>query len=326
METIEVITLQRARDFGRRINATFEFIKQNFKGLTKSIMVIAGPSVLLSSALLATMASDLFGIFSSAVGNPDVMLTYFMSVSFWAQVVLIMVLFFVSSVITIATFNGYVILYDEKKTNRIEVQDVWNKVRSSFWMYAGSVILFSFVVIALYVAVIMISMIFAMISELFVFIAILGIYLGIIYFMVGASMTFFIRDYEKKGFFEALSRSFKLVKGKWWSTFGFGFVIYLIMSSVAGLIVIPFYIIMLVQVFHSVDSGVEPQFTSGMQWSFIIFFTVYYLVSIILNMLPNIAIAFQYFNLVELKEARGLINQFENIGQQAPGRTEEEQY
>ncbi len=323
---MEVITLQRARDFGRRINATFEFIKQNFKGLTKSILVIAGPSVLLSSALLATMASDLFGVFSSAVGNPDITLTYFMSVSFWAQIVLIMVLFFISSVITIATFNGYIILYDEKKTNKIEVHDVWDKVRSSFWMYAGSMILFFFVFMVLYVGVIMISMIFAMISELFVFISILGIYIGILYFMVGASMTFFIRDYEKKGFFEALSRSFKLVRGKWWSTFGFGFIIYFIMSSVAGLVVIPFYIILFVQIFHSVESGGEPQFTSGIQWSFIIFFTLYYLVSIILNMLPNIAIAFQYFNLVELKEARGLINEFENIGQQAPGRTEEEHY
>jgi hypothetical protein len=98
------------------------------------------------------------------------------------------------------------------------------------------------------------------------------------------------------------------------------------MSSVAGLVVIPFYIIMVVQIFHSVEAGGTPQFTSGMQWSFIIFFTIYYLVSIILNMLPNIAIAFQYFNLVELKEARGLISQFENIGQQSLGRTEEEQY
>ena len=326
METTEVITLQRARDFGRRINATFEFIKQNFKGLTKSILVIAGPSVLLSSALLASMANDLFGVFPAAVGNPDIIQTYFMSVSFWAQIALIAVLFFISSCITIATFNSYIILYDEKKTNNIDIRDVWDKVRTSFWMYAGSMLLFFLVFMLLYIGVIMISLVFAMISEVFVFIGILGIYIGIIYFMVGASLTFFIRAYEHKGFFDALARSFKLIRGKWWSTFGFGFIIYFIMSSVAGLVVIPFYIIMVVQIFHSVEAGGTPQFTSGMQWSFIIFFTIYYLVSIILNMLPNIAIAFQYFNLVELKEARGLISQFENIGQQSSGQTEEEQY
>jgi hypothetical protein len=35
----------------------------------------------------------------------------------------------------------------------------------------------------------------------------------------------------------------------------------------------------------------------------------------LLYALPNIGIAFQYFNLVELKEARGLMNQIENLGQ-----------
>lgn len=326
MQTIEVITLQRARDFGRRINATFEFIKQNFKGLSKAILVIAGPSVLLSSALLASMANDLFGVFPAAVGNPDVIQTYFMSVSFWAQVILIMLLFFISSCVTLAVINGYIVLYDQKKTNKIEVSDVWEKVRSSFWMYAGSMILFFLLFAVLYVAMILISLVFNMISEVFLLIGIFGVYIGAIYFMVAASLTFFIRDYEKKGFFDALRRSFNLIQGKWWSTFGFAFVIYFIMSSVAGLIVIPFYIILAVQLYHSVETAATPQFTAGMQWSFIIFFTVYYLASIILNMLPNIAIAFQYFNLVELKEARGLISQFETIGVQETNRPEEEQY
>jgi Uncharacterized protein conserved in bacteria len=325
METVEVITLQRARDFGRRINATFEFIKQNFKGLSKSILVIAGPSVLLSSALMASMANDMFGVFPAAVGNPQVLQTYFMSVSFWLQGVLIMCLFFLSSCVTIATFNEYIILYDEKKTNQIEVRDVWDRVRSSFWMYAGSMVLFFLVFLAAYIVVIMISVIFAMISKVFIFLGILGVYAGIIYFVISSSMTFFIRAYEKKGFFDALSRSFKLIRGEWWSTFGFAFVIYFIMSSLAGLIVIPFYVIFFIQMFHAVEAG-QNEFTSGMQWSLIIFFTIYYLVSIVMNMLPTVAIAFQYFNLVEIKEARGLISQFDTIGQKPSTQFDEEQY
>jgi hypothetical protein len=34
--------------------------------------------------------------------------------------------------------------------------------------------------------------------------------------------------------------------------------------------------------------------------------------------LPNVGIAFQYFNLVELKEAKGLMTQIENLGQTSP--------
>jgi hypothetical protein len=45
----------------------------------------------------------------------------------------------------------------------------------------------------------------------------------------------------------------------------------------------------------------------------------------LLSTLPNVGIAFQYFNLVELKEARGLMSQIETIGQPSidPNRPEE---
>ncbi|HEY5824667.1 MAG TPA: hypothetical protein VIT44_09890, partial [Cyclobacteriaceae bacterium] len=53
--------------------------------------------------------------------------------------------------------------------------------------------------------------------------------------------------------------------------------------------------------------------SSGQIW-ITIFFAFYYLLQMLLNTLPNIGIAFQYFNLVELKEAKGLMNEIENFG------------
>jgi hypothetical protein len=326
MESIEIITLQRARDFSRRMNATFEFIKQNFRSLSSSILIIAGPAVLLSSALLASMMNDFFSVFTGAIANPEVVNTYFLSVSFWVQFILIMLLFFVSSIITISTINNYIILYDEKKTNHIRVSDVWERVRGSFWMYVGTMLLFGVLFFAFYLALIFVSVFFTLISQIFLFLGILAFYGAVIYLMVCSSLTFFIRSYERKGFFEALSRSFKLIRGKWWSTFGFAFVISFIMYSIAGIFFLPFYIFFIVQMLHNTSSLDGPQFTAAMQWSVIVFMTVYYLISIILNMLPNIAIAFQYFNLVEIKEARGLISQFESIGQENDTMSADEQY
>jgi hypothetical protein len=46
---------------------------------------------------------------------------------------------------------------------------------------------------------------------------------------------------------------------------------------------------------------------STMTWSTIVLFTLYYLAQMVLGALPNIGIAFQYFNLVEMKEAKGLL-------------------
>ena len=46
---------------------------------------------------------------------------YFTSVSFWLQIVLMMVFFTVSGVMNIATINNYLLLYEKKRTNKIEV-------------------------------------------------------------------------------------------------------------------------------------------------------------------------------------------------------------
>ena len=65
----------------------------------------------------------------------------------------------------------------------------------------------------------------------------------------------------------------------------------------------------------------------SVEYGLIAFVTLYYIISIVLYMLPNISIAFQYFNLVEMKEARGLISQIDSIGQEAPdAKTEEEDF
>lgn len=326
MENIEIITLQRQRDFSRKMNATFEFIKQNFKGLCKSIFYISGPSVLIASILLGSMIGDFFSVAVNSSMNPDVADNYFLSVSFWLQILVMMVCFLLSTVMTISAINNYIILYDEKKSNNIEVSEVWERVRKSFWMYVGTTFLFTLVFIGLYIAMIPVSFL-AMVSEVFIFFVVFLIYGGMIYFVVASSMTFFIRSYEHRGFFDALSRSFKLIKGEWWPTFGFAIVIYFIMGSMASVIIIPFYVYFIVVVIHSAEQGMTSEVPKSIEYGLIVFFALYYMISIVLYMLPNISIAFQYFHLVEMKEARGLISQIDSIGQAEPeAKPQDEDY
>jgi hypothetical protein len=131
----------------------------------------------------------------------------------------------------------------------------------------------------------------------------------------GSSLIFIIRAYEKRGFFESIERSFRLVQGKWWSTFGLIFVLYLIVGVASYVFIIPMYVFMFVSAIHDVDSGVVSEQGSGYAVMMTFFFTLYYLSQMVLYALPNVGIAFQYFNLVERKEARGLMSQIENIGQ-----------
>ncbi|MBL7861373.1 MAG: hypothetical protein JNJ65_09435 [Cyclobacteriaceae bacterium] len=330
MEEFKAIELQRARDFSQKMNATFEFIRQNFKSLGKSILFIAGPSVLVGSLLIGAFMGELMTLstgLQSATGNPEAFGDYFLSVNFWLQFILMFVFLFISFIVTIATINCYLILYDEKKSNQIEVSEVWDRVRHAFWTYLGTTLLFFLVLILAYIILLIPVVVLGAISGFLVFVGVLLFVGGIVYLIFSASLTYFIQSYEKKNFLEAIVRSFRLVNnGKWWSTFGLIFVLQLIMGVSSYIFLIPYYIILFTSSMHSVSTGSPMEFSDSMKiWS-MVFFTLYYMAQMLLYSLPNIGIAFQYFNLVELKEARGLMSQIETLGESKPDTRPEERY
>ena len=303
MENFNFIEFHRTRDFSRKLNATFEFVKQNFKPLGKSILFIAGPPVLVASLVSGSFMSE-FMSFGAMGGNPaEQMQNYLTSVSFWLQIVLMIVFFTISGVMNIATINNYLLLYEKKRTNKIEVSEVWEAVRATFWMYFSTLFLFMILAIAAYIVLLIPIGILAAISPVLIFFGMLFLMCGIIYFFFGAALVFIIRAYEKKGFFEAVFRSFKLVKDKWWSTFGLIIVLYLIVGVSSYIFLIPWYAITVVSALHNTSAETFQEPSMAMQSVTIVLFTLYYLAQMILTALPNVGTAFQYFNLVEIERS-----------------------
>jgi len=329
MERLSPIEYHLTRDFSRKMNATFEFIRQNFKSLAKSILAIAGPPVLVASMMIGSFMGDFLNLSRSAAadpGNAEMFANYFMSVTFWIEMLLMTVFFVVGSVMTIATINNYIILYGEKKTNDITVAEVWERVRSSFWMYFGTMFFFFLMGIGVYIVLIIPVALLAAISPALIILGIMLLFCGVVYLIVSVSLTFIVRAYERKGFFEAIGRSFWLVREKWWSTFGLVMVLYFIMLVVSYIFIIPWYIVTTVSALHSTSTDSLQE--SMPMWNLLttVFFTLYYASQMVLASLPNVGIAFQYFNLVEMKEAKGLLNKIDTIGLAPPPGESEEQY
>jgi hypothetical protein len=201
---------------------------------------------------------------------------------------------------------------------------VWRRVRETFWMYFGTTLVFFLLAIAAYIALLIPVGILAAISPALIFLGIMAMFCAIVYLMVTVSLTYIVRAYEKKGFFEAITRSFKLVRDKWWSTFGLIFVLYLVMMTISYIFLIPWYVAMITTALHNTSTEMVDQ--STMTWSTLVLFTLYYLAQMVLGALPNIGIAFQYFNLVEMKEAKGLLGRIDTLGQSQPQSTSDEQY
>ena len=334
MENFKTIEFHEARDFSKKMNVTFDFIRQNFKGLGKSIIVIAGPSVLVASLLIGSFMGDLMNMTQAITlnpGNSEALQSYFLSVSVWVQAMLMFVFFLLSTVMSLATINNYLILYGEKRSSEIEVHEVWERVRDTFWMYLGSVILFGVMGMVAYIVLLVPVILLATAGTPWMLFFLIPLVLcALLYLFVGSMLTFFIRGYERLGFFQAVGRSLKLVSGKWWSTFGLFMVLYMIMYFTSAIFMTPYYALTVISTLHQVEPASFGEVSSSMQLVTLICFTLYYMAQLLLSSLPNIGLAFQYFNLVELKESKGLMEQIETIGQPQPSppstTSEEEQY
>jgi hypothetical protein len=322
MDASPTIEYHQTRDFSRKMSVTFEFIRQNFKSLGKSIVIIAGPPVLIASVMMGSFFSDFLSTSMTAAANPEAFRDLVLSPNFWMQIALMSVFAILAMVLTIATINNYLIIYEEQRSTTISVELVWTRVRDTVWMYIGSGLLLILVFILAYIVMIVLVGLMAAASPVLAIFGGIGAFCLFFYGVIAASFLFFIRAYEKKGFFESLERSFRLIQGKWWSTFGLVMILSMIGGIASYILFMPWYAYTIVTSLHDIESGTMSAAAPANQIGSIIFFTLYYMVQLIGYSLPSVGIAFQYFNLVERKEARGLMNQIQNFGQPQPPPTQ----
>ena len=117
------IELRKVRDFGQLLSATFEFIRQNFKLLFKSNLLIAAPFILLAGVFMGLYQSSLFN-FSNEPEIEQFAIPFLISMAF-------MMLSYL--VITMVTYS-FIVLYKSSDLESFDIDDVWQKTKSNFWM------------------------------------------------------------------------------------------------------------------------------------------------------------------------------------------------
>lgn len=197
----------------------------------------------------------------------------------------------ISFTLLLLSVYGYVVLLAQRRTPGPPptVAEVWAVVKRSF---LGT--LFSLWGVGLLVGI----------GFLFLFIP--GLYLGI-----ALSLFFIVKLSEGTGFGATLSRCLLLTRGKWWSTFGLIFVAVLILYVV--IIGVGAIAVMVSGGFSATLHALKDESP---------------LVNVVLTSLGSfstlllyppllLALAFQYFNLVERREGAGLSLMVESLGQTA---------
>ncbi len=269
------IEFRKVRDFGGLLNVTFDYIKKNFKVLFKSNLLISAPAILLAGVFMGIYQSSMFN-FTVNYDLQQIGIPFLFSMFF------MMLSYLIISVVT----YSHLMLYKQSEISSFDINDVWRMTKKNFFT-----ILFT-------------GIGFMTIAGLgFLFLIIPGVYLSI-----ALSLIFIVRLEEGLGFFEAVRRCTKLISGNWWFTFGVILVVGFIQGFLGGILYIPNYIVTIFIAFTGADSE-----SGSFNRILYIISSILTSLSVLLYVISTIAIAFQYYNLVERKEAPGLLQQIDEI-------------
>jgi len=276
-----IIELRRIRDFGEIINDTFTFLKQNFKPLFSSLLVICGFFVLVGT--VATAFSQLSVYDSLDPGaKGDYNSTLKVGISAAANGFVMMLAQFFIYLTTLC----FVAVYLEKKGDKPTAQDVWGYFKYYFFRSLGSGLL------------LFILLIFG-----FLFCIIPGIYLTPIFYLILPTMIM-----ENASFGYSFNKGFRLIKDHWWMVFGIIFVCSLIVSVSNSIASIPLMLVASLRILVSFKY---------LSIAAVIFFSMLQNILLLTYAIPTIAIALCYFSLQERKDGTEILERIEAFGTHA---------
>lgn len=274
------------RDFGQVINATFTFLRQHFKPLGRALLFIVGPFALTAAFFSGLHQSR---VFSLAAGTPEGIrnmadYSIFQQVTSLHYLVSTFFMFLSFSLLYLTVYAYLVEHMDADEAGPVEVGQVWGRVKEFF--LPGFYGLFGVVVLVLLGSVLLI--------------------LPGIYVAVALSLFYIVMVREDLGFLDTAERCFALIKGYWWSTFGLLLVVVLIQGLIGLVFALPTIFIGVLQAL-AVPWGHS-------QWLLVTTTSLTSIAGIFLYTLSALAVAFQYFNLVEIKDGVGMLEQVDRIG------------
>jgi hypothetical protein len=305
------------RPFGDKLNATFVFVRENAKPFFRAQLLIAGPILLVMAIIINQFSFDFMGL-----GLTPEDFTGSDLFRMFKLYGLVLVNAVITSAVMPAVAYSYMKAYQKTEPSLIANSDLTNGLGSRVFNVLGFNILSTIILtIVMFFFSFGIGFTAASDSVLLALLFGLGLTIAVMYVFVALGLGPAIIIFEDNNPIDAIGRCFKLIVGKWWSTFGLIVIVFILGAIINQLFALPRTVFFGIKAFTSFEEGGDLtgfiQMTSGEQALNILFSVFETFGTIISNSLIFIAIAFQYFNLVERKESRGLMSQIEGMDEQA---------
>ena len=290
---------RQLRDFGQKFSASFEFIGAHWRGLGQAMLYLVLPAAILQGIVSALLQKQVFAQALRGTGTGMGKLRQltmldgmYQSPIYWINVA-ISGIFIMFLVLTVYAYVRCCLRpVPVPSPTPITVGEVWAVVKSEF---IGSYLS--------YFALLMLIIIG------FFLLGIPGIYLSVTF-----SLFYITKVLEGTGFMATCRRCLQLVRGKWWSTFG----LIVVMSFALGLVLaVVGSVVGGLSYFAAKQVGFLQ--TDDASSSLVLFTVITSALTSLLNLLIYppllLALAFQYFNLVERRDGVGLRNMVSQLGQ-----------
>ncbi len=318
------IEFRKERDFSSVLGDSIKFLKQNFKPLLSSIILVTGPIILLTGLAYSYMQTVVMAqSFSGLSGFGMFNETYFISLG---SVYLLM---FINTVLLNSVVYNYMCLYNEKPAGeKIMVSEVASRVWQSLGLVMGSILAFLVLILVLIAFFVLIGIgvgigsggnslgaggvILIIFLVFFLFFGIL-ILAPIIAYMVSAGFYVVVRD--KKFIFRAFGTVRRYLSGNFWWTWLIMVVALIALSILQLVFNLPATIMMLSQTFtrlqHIKDgSSMATQDTPVL---LIVFYTVGLFLTTCSSSIIHIVCAFNFLGQEEKHEGKGLLSRMDEI-------------
>lgn len=283
------------RNFSQKINGVFDFLRQNYQYLGRGLLFIALPILLFSGAVLAFATAEMVrnqsALQTENATNP---LAIFTSGAYaetlYMYLVRAIIPILLNQTIVATVVYSYVVFYQKNGNDgQITVEMLIGEVKKNFLTVLVSNLGINLMVI----------------------LAALFFLIPAIYIAIPLAFLVIVRLVENLSFGKAMSRCFELLKNEWWNTVGLILVIYIIQSVVSFVFQVPATAYQTTQMITSLSQSrnFEPDFL------YTVLLTIGVVGDQLVYTLMFLVISVQYFNLVEKREAKGLLSRIDSIGQ-----------
>ncbi len=225
--------LYKKRDFSAYIGDTIQFFKQFWKNYFQNYAVINGVLLLVFVSLYFLLFKDLF----SNMYDPNAIKTwmsYNNSGSFVLSVMVLIIIGIAFSVFTTAFPMVYFNLLNTTGRDAFTASEMLNGIKA----YAGRMILFG--IISFFVMIPIVFIFFAFgVALSFLIIGIPILFLGLPTVLIWSMQSLYVYLEEETGYFQALSKGWKITFQKYWHLVGSTIAVYFcitILSSVFSMV------------------------------------------------------------------------------------------